>query len=85
MSFIAEYFCTFCLQKTGCQCQIVNLGAGFDTTYWNLKDEGLAPIRFIEVDFQGVTARKCYYVKNRKPLLEKLQKEGNVIPQLFQA
>ncbi len=60
------------LQLTECKCQIINLGAGFDTTYWTLKDEGLCPQRFIEVDFEAVTARKCYYIQNRKPLLEKV-------------
>ncbi|XP_070125803.1 leucine carboxyl methyltransferase 1-like isoform X2 [Equus caballus] len=25
------------LQKTECQCQIINLGAGMDTTFWTLK------------------------------------------------
>lgn len=64
------------LQLTKCNCQIINLGAGFDTTYWNLKDEGLAPLNFVEIDFQGITNRKAYYIKNRKPLLDKLQSEG---------
>ena len=63
-------------QVTKCQCQIVNLGAGFDTTYWNLKDKGLVARNFIEVDFQTVTSRKCYYVKSRKQLLDKLVSEG---------
>lgn len=67
------------LELTKCQCQVINLGAGFDTTYWNLKDEGLAPKSFIEVDFQGVTTKKSYYIKNRKPLLEKLSSEDEDI------
>lgn len=25
------------LRKTGCNCQILNLGAGMDTTFWRLK------------------------------------------------
>eukprot|EP00058_Branchiostoma_floridae_P021569 XP_002607059.1 hypothetical protein BRAFLDRAFT_68152 [Branchiostoma floridae] len=28
------------LQLTNCQCQVVSLGAGFETTYWRLKVEG---------------------------------------------
>ncbi|XP_047636228.1 leucine carboxyl methyltransferase 1-like [Phacochoerus africanus] len=31
------------LRKTGCNCQILNLGAGMDTTFWRLKDEDLLP------------------------------------------
>ena len=64
------------LQLTKCQCQVINLGAGFDTVYWNLKDAGLAPQNFIEVDFPGVTTRKCHYIKTCKPLLEKISSEG---------
>ncbi|ELU14133.1 hypothetical protein CAPTEDRAFT_21476 [Capitella teleta] len=63
------------LELTKCNCQIINLGAGFDTTFWNLKDEGMAPVSFIEMDFQGVVNRKAYYIKNRKPLLDKLSSE----------
>jgi len=67
------------LEITKCQGQIVNLGAGFDTTYWNLKDDGLAPKNFIEVDFQGVTSRKTYYIQHRKPLLERLASEDSEV------
>ncbi|XP_020942116.1 leucine carboxyl methyltransferase 1-like isoform X2 [Sus scrofa] len=31
------------LRKTGCNCQILNLGAGMDTTFWRLKDVDLLP------------------------------------------
>jgi len=43
--------------------QIINLGAGFDTLYWKLVSEGRPIENFIEVDFAGVTARKCYLIK----------------------
>ena len=71
--------CSFFLQVTKGACQLINLGAGFDTTYWNLKDEGLAPQNFIEMDFSAVTMRKCQYIKTRKPLLEKITTEGRSI------
>ena len=58
---------------------MINFGAGFDTTYWNLKDEGCSPQNFIEVDFPGVTTKKCYFIKSKKQLLEKLSSEGNAI------
>ena len=45
------------------RCQVVNLGAGFDTTYWQLQDDGCAPQVFIEVDFPAVTARKIHFIK----------------------
>lgn len=32
------------LQKTGCHCQIINLGAGMDTTFWILKVSHTCPL-----------------------------------------
>ena len=63
-------------QITRCKCQVINIGAGFDTLYWNLKDEGLAPSNFIELDFPDVTMRKCHYIKTRPPLLKSVHSEG---------
>ncbi|XP_013415836.2 leucine carboxyl methyltransferase 1-like [Lingula anatina] len=67
------------IQLTKSGCQIVNLGAGFDTLYWLLQDEGLSPRNFTEIDFQGITSKKCYYIKSRKQLLEKIAKEDGEI------
>uniref|UniRef100_A0A3Q1MCK3 Leucine carboxyl methyltransferase 1 n=1 Tax=Bos taurus TaxID=9913 RepID=A0A3Q1MCK3_BOVIN len=39
------------LRKTECNCQILNLGAGMDTTFWMLKDEDLLPRKYFEIDF----------------------------------
>ena len=35
-------------------CQIINIGAGFDTLFWNLTQEGLQPRAFVELDFPQV-------------------------------
>lgn len=35
------------------------LGAGFDTTWFQLEQAGLAPSRYLEVDFKEVRTRKC--------------------------
>lgn len=64
-------------QKTtttsGGQCQIINLGCGFDSLYWRLA----SPVtNFVEVDFPTVTAKKCYAIKRNKQLLGKLHNEG---------
>uniref|UniRef100_A0A8C8TPJ3 Leucine carboxyl methyltransferase 1 n=1 Tax=Peromyscus maniculatus bairdii TaxID=230844 RepID=A0A8C8TPJ3_PERMB len=56
------------LRKTECDCQILNLGAGMDTTFWKLKDEGLLPKKYFEVDFPMIVTRKLHIIKN-KPLL----------------
>lgn len=59
--------------------QMINLGAGFDTLYWRLVEQGKPVKNFIEVDFPGVTARKCYLIKRNKQLLDKIaDSEGEV-------
>uniref|UniRef100_A0A3Q2PUW2 Leucine carboxyl methyltransferase 1 n=1 Tax=Fundulus heteroclitus TaxID=8078 RepID=A0A3Q2PUW2_FUNHE len=56
------------LKKTQCLCQVINLGAGLDTTFWRLKEENLLPRKFFEVDFPTVVARKIHYIKTKPPL-----------------
>ncbi|XP_067343723.1 leucine carboxyl methyltransferase 1 isoform X3 [Channa argus] len=51
------------IRKTECHCQIINLGAGLDTTFWRLKDINLMPRKFFEVDFPTVVARKIHNIK----------------------
>ncbi|ELW66271.1 Leucine carboxyl methyltransferase 1 [Tupaia chinensis] len=51
------------LRKTECHCQILNLGAGMDTTFWKLKDEGLLPSKYFEVDFPMIVTRKLHNIK----------------------
>uniref|UniRef100_A0A914UKV3 Leucine carboxyl methyltransferase 1 n=1 Tax=Plectus sambesii TaxID=2011161 RepID=A0A914UKV3_9BILA len=53
------------LQKAGPSCQILNFGAGFDTLYWRLKEEGAKFRRYVDVDFSSVTAKKIRMI--RKP------------------
>lgn len=58
---------------------MVNLGAGSDTWFWNLVDEGRAPRKaWIEVDFAECTARKIQCIRSRKQLLEKIKSDGNL-------
>ncbi|XP_029636361.1 leucine carboxyl methyltransferase 1 [Octopus sinensis] len=67
------------LKHTQCNCQVINLGAGYDTTFWQFKDKNLIPKSYIEVDFQSVTAKKCHYIKSRKRLLQNLTSEDGEI------
>ena len=71
--------CVHILQITKGACQIVSFGAGFDTLYWLLKDEGHNPMSFIEVDFSTVTAMKIAHIRRGKNLLEKMSDDGNVL------
>ncbi|XP_077357755.1 leucine carboxyl methyltransferase 1 isoform X1 [Festucalex cinctus] len=59
------------IRKTGRDCQVINLGAGLDTTFWRLKDEDLLPKKYFEVDFPTVVARKIHYINRTKPHLSK--------------
>ncbi|KAM6155024.1 leucine carboxyl methyltransferase 1 [Rhynchocyon petersi] len=56
------------LRKTECHCQILNLGAGMDTTFWMLKDENLLPSKYFEVDFPMIVTRKIHSIKSKPPL-----------------
>ncbi|XP_067100750.1 leucine carboxyl methyltransferase 1 isoform X2 [Osmerus mordax] len=60
------------LRKTDCDCQIVNFGAGLDTTFWRLKDENLMPRKYFEVDFPMIVARKIHNIKTKPPLSKPL-------------
>ncbi|KAM6950995.1 leucine carboxyl methyltransferase 1 [Aplochiton taeniatus] len=60
------------LRKTECDCQIVNLGAGLDTTFWRLKEENLMPRKYFEVDFPMIVARKIHNIKTKPPLSKPL-------------
>ncbi len=44
-------------------CQIISIGAGFDSSYWVLRSLGHTPKLYIEVDYGDVTVRKCHYIK----------------------
>lgn len=68
------------IETTNRECQVVSLGAGFDTTYWCLKEQDLNPKSYIEMDFSAVTSRKCQQIKSKKALLDKLATEdGDVM------
>jgi O-methyltransferase involved in polyketide biosynthesis len=56
----------------------VNLGAGFDTTYWLFKAEGILPKSFIEVDFPNVTSKKCYFIRRAELLLNGIASDGKI-------
>ncbi|XP_028406729.1 leucine carboxyl methyltransferase 1-like [Dendronephthya gigantea] len=56
------------LELTKNVCQVINLGSGFDTRYWQLKEACRSPKTFYEVDFGAVTSRKCMAIRRRKPL-----------------
>ncbi|KAJ3092959.1 Leucine carboxyl methyltransferase 1, partial [Phlyctochytrium bullatum] len=52
--------------------QVVVLGAGFDTRYFLLKEyhqsKGEQPVRYFEIDFQEIAAKKCMVVKRNSTM-----------------
>ena len=62
------------------KCQILILGAGYDTTFFQLVTDGTLPrnkhVSYIELDFHDVTQKKAFALKNCPPLHETL-KAGN--------
>ncbi|KAG0593942.1 hypothetical protein M758_UG033700 [Ceratodon purpureus] len=55
--------------------QILSLGAGFDTTFFQLVAEGRAPRKFVELDFLEVTKKKAMMIATKEVLLSKLGPE----------
>ncbi|XP_045780721.1 leucine carboxyl methyltransferase 1 isoform X1 [Maniola jurtina] len=77
--FIHQFLEGVVLQRCGTKCQIINLGCGFDTLYWRLKDSTQAISNFIELDLPAVTSRKCHIIKRNKQLLQKICKEDGEV------
>ncbi|XP_063225579.1 leucine carboxyl methyltransferase 1 isoform X2 [Bacillus rossius redtenbacheri] len=61
------------IKKVGNNCQIINLGAGFDTLFWRLQDTGHSVANFIELDFPAVTSKKCICIQKNKNLFNRLK------------
>ncbi|KAL2326209.1 hypothetical protein Fmac_025267 [Flemingia macrophylla] len=58
--------------------QILSLGAGFDTTYFQLQDEGKAPYLYVEVDFKEVTSKKAALIETHSQLRNKLGETATI-------
>lgn len=56
----------------GLKQQILSLGAGYDTLFLQLLDEGKAPHKFFEVDFVEVSAKKAAVMHHHEQLRSKL-------------
>lgn len=51
------------IRRTNRECQVINLGAGFDTLFWHLHSKSLCPKTYMEVDFASVVARKAHIIR----------------------
>jgi [phosphatase 2A protein]-leucine-carboxy methyltransferase len=62
----------FIEHHTSQECQIINLGAGYDTLYFNLLDKNKLPSKYVEIDFSRIVMSKIRLIKSKKALLDKL-------------
>ncbi|KAL9228822.1 hypothetical protein vseg_004360 [Gypsophila vaccaria] len=60
--------------------QVLSLGAGFDTTYFQLQEEGKAPHLYVELDFKEVTSKKAALIEIHNELREKVGAEASILP-----
>lgn len=51
------------IRRTNKACQVISLGAGFDTLFWHLCSKSLCPTLYLEIDFNSVVARKCHTIR----------------------
>ncbi|KAK9757758.1 hypothetical protein RND81_01G184200 [Saponaria officinalis] len=60
--------------------QVLSLGAGFDTTYFQLQEEGKAPHLYVELDFKEVTSKKAGLIEIHNELREKVGVGASISP-----
>jgi len=62
------------LDATKLQCQIINIGAGFDTLFFNLEQNNRLPVKYIEIDFGQTCKMKTRIIRSNKSLLNSISK-----------
>ncbi|KAF4387218.1 hypothetical protein F8388_008852 [Cannabis sativa] len=65
-------------EKVQTKKQILSLGAGFDTTFFQLQDEGKAPHLYVEVDFKEVTSKKAALIESCSQLRNKINPSASI-------
>ncbi|KAK4416068.1 Leucine carboxyl methyltransferase 1 [Sesamum alatum] len=66
------------VDEKGIRKQILSLGAGFDTTFFQLQDEGKAPYLYVELDFKEVTSKKAALIENSTQLRSKVGEAASI-------
>eukprot|EP00042_Codosiga_hollandica_P015529 m.37214 g.37214 ORF g.37214 m.37214 type:complete len:224 (-) comp44952_c0_seq2:478-1149(-) len=61
----------------GARSQILNLGAGFDTLFWRLSDEGVPFGKIVDIDMPEVIQTKKRIIESSKSLQKHLTEEAN--------
>eukprot|EP00270_Netrium_digitus_P003426 TRINITY_DN13951_c0_g1_i2.p1 TRINITY_DN13951_c0_g1~~TRINITY_DN13951_c0_g1_i2.p1 ORF type:complete len:344 (+),score=69.09 TRINITY_DN13951_c0_g1_i2:36-1034(+) len=55
--------------------QIISLGAGFDTLFFQLKEQGITVDRYVEIDFQEVISKKSSIISATESLKKHLAED----------
>ncbi|TYI10417.1 hypothetical protein ES332_A09G140300v1 [Gossypium tomentosum] len=67
------------IEKGKTKKQILSLGAGFDTTNFQLQDEGKAPYLYVELDFKEVTSKKASLIESYSQLRDKIGATASIL------
>jgi len=60
------------------QCQVVSVGAGSDTMFWWLGEQGNAPKTYVELDFPQITMKKFRLISKHAAMRDVLSNTSNV-------
>eukprot|EP00055_Hartaetosiga_balthica_P007994 m.28522 g.28522 ORF g.28522 m.28522 type:complete len:332 (+) comp6056_c0_seq2:68-1063(+) len=66
-------------EKCEGNCNIVNIGAGFDTLYWRMKSKDVGFAQLVEVDLEIVVDRKKNIISKSKALTEQTGEDYTLI------
>lgn len=69
ISSVVEQFIT---STAGQSAQIISLGAGYDSLFWQLQAAGVAPSLYVEIDQDEVVQRKSSIIRSKSSLLAAL-------------
>ncbi|KAK5803802.1 hypothetical protein PVK06_031451 [Gossypium arboreum] len=67
------------IEKGKTKRQILSLGAGFDTTNFQLQDEGKASYLYVELDFKEVTSKKASLIESYSQLRDKIGATASIL------
>eukprot|EP01025_Chloroclados_australasicus_P055735 TRINITY_DN6821_c0_g2_i3.p1 TRINITY_DN6821_c0_g2~~TRINITY_DN6821_c0_g2_i3.p1 ORF type:complete len:351 (-),score=45.71 TRINITY_DN6821_c0_g2_i3:426-1478(-) len=77
MASLLDGFLSACSSQQPPQpCQVVVLGAGFDTTFFQSKSRGTTFVKYVELDFQETTLRKTMII-SKEPALKSVLELNN--------
>ncbi|KAJ3221385.1 hypothetical protein HK099_003559 [Clydaea vesicula] len=65
---IRQFYNQHCNSKEKCNIQVVSFGAGSDTRFFQMKEEGFEFFKYFEIDFPEITIKKASVILKNKEL-----------------